>query len=38
MAVVLAIVSAVKINTDLERVGDLAISIAEAARYAQHSP
>src|SRR5213596_182162 len=32
-----AIVSAVKINTDLERVGDLAINIAEAARrYAQH--
>ena len=29
-----AIVSAVKINTDLERVGDLAINIAEAvARY-----
>ena len=27
-----AIVSAVKINTDLERVGDLAINIAEAAR------
>jgi len=34
-----AIVSAVKINTDLERVGDLAINIAEAARrYAAHSP
>jgi phosphate transport system protein len=34
-----AIVSAVKINTDLERVGDLAINIAEAARrYAQHAP
>jgi phosphate transport system protein len=34
-----AIVSAVKINTDLERVGDLAINIAEAARrYAQHLP
>ena len=34
-----AIVSAVKINTDLERVGDLAINIAEAARrYAQHPP
>ena len=34
-----AIVSAVKINTDLERVGDLAINIAEAARrYAVHSP
>src|SRR6478752_4931372 len=30
-----AIVAAVKINTDLERVGDLAINIAEAAgRYA----
>src|SRR5436190_6968201 len=34
-----AIVSAVKINTDLERVGDLAINIAEAARrYAEHPP
>jgi len=34
-----AIVSAVKINTDLERVGDLAINIAEAGRrYAQHPP
>jgi len=34
-----AIVSAVKINTDLERVGDLAVNIAEAARrYAQHPP
>ena len=34
-----AIVSAVKINTDLERVGDLAVIIAEAAkRYAQHPP
>jgi phosphate transport system protein len=34
-----SIVSAVKINTDLERVGDLAINIAEAARrYAQHPP
>jgi phosphate transport system protein len=32
-----AIVAAVKINTDLERVGDLAINIAEAARqYAGH--
>jgi phosphate transport system protein len=32
-----AIVSAVKINTDLERVGDLAINIAEAVRrYLQH--
>ena len=30
-----AIVAAVKINTDLERVGDLAVNIAEAAkRYA----
>src|SRR5438094_5849393 len=34
-----SIVSAVKINTDLERVGDLAINIAEAARrYATHRP
>lgn len=34
-----AIVSAVKINTDLERVGDLAVNIAEAAsRYMQHPP
>src|SRR5260221_7552296 len=34
-----AIVAAVKINTDLERVGDLAINIAEAAqRYAEHVP
>jgi phosphate transport system protein len=34
-----AIVAALKINTDLERVGDLAINIAEAARrYAQHPP
>ena len=34
-----AIVSAVKINTDLERVGDLAINIAEAARrYLRHVP
>src|SRR5713101_393961 len=33
-----AIVSAVKINTDLERVGDLAINIAEAAqRYVGHA-
>ena len=32
-----AILSAVKINTDLERVGDLAINIAEAAlRYLSH--
>jgi phosphate transport system protein len=34
-----AIVAAVKINTDLERVGDLAINIAEAAsRYLKHPP
>ena len=34
-----AILSAVKINTDLERVGDLAINIAEAVgRYLQHPP
>jgi phosphate transport system protein len=34
-----AIVAAVKINTDLERVGDLAVNIAEAARrYATHAP
>jgi phosphate transport system protein len=34
-----AIVAAVKINTDLERVGDLAINIAEAAqRYVAHPP
>jgi phosphate transport system protein len=34
-----AIVSAVKINTDLERVGDLAINIAEAVtRYVKHPP
>jgi phosphate transport system protein len=34
-----AIVAAVKINTDLERVGDLAVNIAEAAkRYLQHPP
>src|SRR6187549_330330 len=34
-----AIVSCVKINTDLERVGDLAVNIAEAAkRYATHPP
>jgi phosphate transport system protein len=33
------IVSAVKINTDLERVGDLAVNIAQAAkRYAMHPP
>jgi phosphate transport system protein len=34
-----AIMSAVKINTDLERVGDLAVNIAEAARrYLGHPP
>jgi phosphate transport system protein len=34
-----AIVAAVKINSDLERVGDLAVNIAEAAtRYLQHPP
>ncbi len=34
-----AIVAAVKINTDLERVGDLAVNIAQAAqRYASHVP
>jgi phosphate transport system protein len=34
-----AIMSAIKINTDLERVGDLAINIAEAARrYLRHPP
>jgi phosphate transport system protein len=33
------IVSAVKINTDLERVGDLAVNIAEAtSRYLSHPP
>jgi phosphate transport system protein len=33
-----SIVAAVKINTDLERVGDLAVNIAEAARrYANHA-
>jgi len=33
------IVAAVKINTDLERVGDLAVNIAEAARrYTTHPP
>jgi phosphate transport system protein len=33
------IVAALKINTDLERVGDLAVNIAEAARrYTSHSP
>jgi phosphate transport system protein len=34
-----AIVAAVKINTDLERVGDLAVNVAEAGkRYLQHAP
>jgi phosphate transport system protein len=34
-----AIVAAVKINTDLERVGDLAVNIAEAGtRYMSHPP
>jgi phosphate transport system protein len=34
-----AIVAAVKINTDLERVGDLAVNIAEAGkRYLTHPP
>ena len=34
-----AIVAAVKINTDLERVGDLAVNIAEAAqRYIARPP
>ena len=34
-----AIVAAVKINTDLERVGDLAVNIAEAGtRYSSHPP
>jgi phosphate transport system protein len=34
-----AIVAAVKINTDLERVGDLAVNIAEASkRYLGHAP
>ena len=33
------IVAAVKINSDLERVGDLAVNIAEAAdRYLRHPP
>jgi phosphate transport system protein len=33
------IVAAVKINTDLERVGDLAVNIGEAARrYSMHAP
>jgi phosphate transport system protein len=34
-----AVMAAVKINTDLERVGDLAVNIAEAARrYVMHPP
>jgi phosphate transport system protein len=34
-----SIVAALKINTDLERVGDLAVNIAEAAkRYVRHPP
>jgi phosphate transport system protein len=34
-----SIVAAIKINTDLERVGDLAVNIAEAAkRYITHPP
>jgi phosphate transport system protein len=34
-----AVIAAVKINSDLERVGDLAVNIAEAAkRYALHPP
>ena len=34
-----AVLAAVKINTDLERVGDLAVNVAEAVqRYLQHSP
>jgi phosphate transport system protein len=34
-----AVMAAVKINTDLERVGDLAVNIAEAAkRYSLHPP
>ncbi len=34
-----SIVSAVKINSDLERIGDLAVNIAEAAdRYLSHAP
>jgi phosphate transport system protein len=34
-----AIVAAVKINTDLERVGDMAVNISEAVRrYIQHPP
>ena len=34
-----AIMAAIKINSDLERVGDMAVNIAEAARrYASHPP
>jgi len=34
-----AVIAAVKINTDLERVGDLAVNVAEAVqRYLQHPP
>lgn len=34
-----AVIAAVKINTDLERVGDLAVNVAEAvARYLRHTP
>ncbi len=34
-----AIVAAVKINSDLERVGDLAVNVAEAGkRYLHHAP
>jgi phosphate transport system protein len=34
-----SVVSAVKINSDLERIGDLAVNIAEAAdRYLSHAP
>jgi phosphate transport system protein len=34
-----AIVAAVKINSDIERIGDLAVNIAEAgARYVRHPP
>jgi len=34
-----AVIAAVKINTDLERVGDLAVNVAEAVtRYLRHTP
>ncbi len=34
-----AVIAAVKINTDLERVGDLAVNVAEAVqRYLHHTP